>query len=267
MNIFEFRDYKDFVSHWLKDHPKAGRGQLKKMADHLRVSTTLISQVLRADKHFSLETAAEITEYLSLNEKESEYFLLLVEHQRAGAFRLKKILLKKIDREQQAGTQLQNRIAKDRELTDEEKMQFYSSWMFSAIRILSALPEIKNAKSVSERLHLPLGIVNEAVHFLIEKNLCKMENNKLTYGSYRTHIGKDSPFVVKHHQNWRLKGFQSMELRRDEDLFFTQPMALSKEAAEKIRLLLPGIIQDLHAISGPSESETVRCLNIDFFEY
>ncbi len=94
-----------------------------------------------------------------------------------------------------------------------------------------------------------------------------MENNKLSYGPHRTHIGKDSPFVVKHHQNWRIKGFQSMELRRDEDLFYTEPMALSREAAEKVRLMLPGIIEEILAIIGPSESEEVRCLNIDWFEY
>lgn len=267
MKVFEFRDYKQFLKLWLKEHPKGGRGQLKKMALHLRVSTTLLSQVLKADKHFSLETAAEIAEYVGLSEKESEYFLLLVEHQRAGSFKLKKILDKKIEREQQAGSQLQNRLKQDRQLTDEEKMQFYSSWMYSAIRLLSALPEMINAKTISERLNIPLGVVNNVVNFLLEKNLCVIENNKLTYGSFRTHVGKDSPFVVKHHQNWRLQGFHSMELRRDEDLFFTQPMALSREAAEKIRLMLPGIIEEIHAISGPSDSEVVRCINIDWFEY
>ncbi|RYZ72912.1 MAG: DUF4423 domain-containing protein [Proteobacteria bacterium] len=114
---------------------------------------------------------------------------------------------------------------------------------------------------------IPLGIVNDVVNFLLEKNLCKIENNKLTYGTFRTHIGKDSPFVVKHHQNWRLKGFQNMELRRDEDLFFTYPMAISREVAEQIRMKLPRIIEDLQATIGPSESETTRCLNIDWFEF
>ena len=267
MKVFEFRDYKVFLDSWLKEHPKGGRGQLKKMADGLRVSTTLLSQVLRGDKHFSLETAAEITEYIGLNEKESEYFLLLVEHQRAGGFKLKKILEKKLEREQQAGAQLQNRLQNDRQLSDKEKMQFYSSWMYSGIRLLSALPDIDDAKSISDRLNIPLRTVNEVIQFLIEKNLCAIKDNKLTFGAYRTHIGKDSPFVIKHHQNWRIKGFQSMELRRDEDLFFTQPMALSLEAAEKIRLMLPGIIEQIHAISGPSESEVVRCISIDWFEY
>ena len=267
MKVFEFKDYKLFMKAWLKDQPKAGRGQIKKMADHLRVSTTLLSQVLRAEKHFSLETAAEITVYLELNEKEAEYFLLLVEHQRAGGFRLKNILQKKLIREQQAGTQLVNRLSQDRNLNEVEKMQFYSSWMFSAIRILSALPEMTNAKAISERLQIPLHTVNAVIQFLLEKNLCILKNNKLSYGPLRTHIGKDSPFVVKHHQNWRIKGFHAMEQRRDEDLFFTQPMALSFEAAEKIRLMLPGFIEKMNAISGPSESEVVRCLSLDWFEY
>lgn len=267
MKVYEFKDYKEFLSLWLKEHPKGGRGQLKKMADYLRVSTTLLSQVLKGEKHFSLETAADITEYVGLNEKETEYFLLLVEHQRAGGHKLRKILEKKLEREQQAGAQLQNRLHKDRELTDNEKMQFYSSWMYSGIRLLSALPDMTDANVISERLNIPLGTVHQIIHFLLEENLCVMKDNKLTYGTYRTHVGKDSPFVVKHHQNWRLKGFQSMEQRRDEDLFFTQPMALSAAAAEKIRLMLPGIIEQVHAIGGPSESEVVRCINIDWFEY
>lgn len=267
MKVFEFRDYKRFLNEWIQQQPKSGRGQIRRMADHLRVSSTLLSQVLKDEKHFSLETAAELTDYIGLNDKESEFFLLLIEHQRAGAFKLKQILSKKLDREQQAGSQLQNRLKKDRQLTDEEKMQFYSSWMYSGVRLLSAIPEFNNAKIISERLNVPLSLINSVIQFLLENNLCVIKDSKLTYGTYSTHIGKDSPFVVKHHQNWRLKGFQSMELRRDEDLFFTQPMALSYEAAEKIRLMLPGIIEELHAIAGPSESETVRCINLDWFEY
>ncbi len=266
MKVFEFKDYKEFLNQWIQEQARGGHGQIRKMATHLRVSTSLLSQVLKSDKHLSLETAAELTDYLGLNEKESEYFLLMIEHQRAGAFKLKKILEKQLNRAQQQASQLENRLQKDRPLTDEEKMQFYSSWLYSATRILSALPDVNNAKAVSERLNIPLTIANGIVQFLLEKNLCTIKAHKLTYGAYRTHVGKDSPFVVKHHQNWRLRGFQNMELRRDEDLFFTQPMALSFAAAEKIRLMLPGIIEQIHSITGPSESETARCLNIDWFD-
>ncbi len=261
MKVFEFKNYKDFLKSWLKEQPKSGRGQLKKIAEHLRVSTTLLSQVLKNEKHFSLESAVEICEFLCLNEKETEYFILLVEHQRAGSHKLKKVFEKKIISEQKTSSQLQNRIQKDRQLTDSEKMEFYSSWLYSAARLLTALPDIQNSKDLSNRLNVPLNLVNSIV------NLCIIKDKKLTFGPFRTHIEKDSPFVVKHHQNWRIQGFRSMEMRRDEDLFYTQPMALSLEAAEKIRLMLPGIIEEIGIISGPSNSEVVRCLNIDWFEY
>lgn len=267
MKIYEFKDYKKYLNTWIRSQEKGGRGQIKRMSEHLRVSTTLLSQVIKGEKHFSLETAAELTKFLGLNEKETEYFLLLIEHQRAGAFRLKQILSKRIDREQAEASKIIKRLKHDRDLSDEEKMQFYSSWIYSGIRILSALPEMNHAKILSEKLNLPLELVNNVVSFLVEHGLCNIKNGKLSYGLYRTHIGKDSPFVVKHHQNWRLKGFHSMELRREEDLFFTQPMALSRDAAEQIRLKLPGMIEEICGISGPSDSEVVRCINIDWFEY
>ena len=43
MKIFDYRDYKIYLAAWIKEQPKAGRGQLKKMADHLSISTTMIS--------------------------------------------------------------------------------------------------------------------------------------------------------------------------------------------------------------------------------
>ena len=252
---------------WIKIQPKAGRGQIKRISEHLGVSTTLVSQVLSDDKHFSLETAAEVTNYLCFNESESEYFLLLVDYERAGSFKLKKILEKKIEKEQREALQLVNRLGADRKLSTEDKMQFYSNWIYSGIRILSALPEAGSAKEISQKLNLPLHLTNEALDFLLQTGLCVKTNNRITFGPLRTHIGKDTPFVVKHHQNWRIKAFQSMELRRDADLHFTQPTAMSIEAAEKIRMMLPEMIENILNIAGPSESEVVRCFNLDWFDY
>lgn len=267
MKIFDFKNYKKYLSHYIENQPKGGRGQIKKMADHLNSSTTLVSQVLRGDKNFSLETAAELTDYLGLNEKESQYFINLVEIERAGSFKLKRLLAKKLEKEQLEELQLKNRLPSDRQFNNDEKMQFYSSWIYSGIRILSALPEAKNAKAISSALNLPLTQTNEAIKFLLNTGLCVEKSGRLTYGPQRTHIGHDSPFVNKHHQNWRIKAFHAMEKKTDKNLHFTQPMAMSVEAAEKIRVLLPEFIESILNISTPSESEVVRCLNIDWFDY
>jgi hypothetical protein len=36
-------------------------------------------------------------------------------------------------------------------------------------------------------------------------------------GPKLTHVGADSPFVIKHHQNWRLKGFNQMTQKGEQD--------------------------------------------------
>lgn len=265
MKIYEFLDYKNYINTWILNQPKGGRGQIKSMASFLRVSTTLLSQVLKGDKHFSLETAAELTEYFGFDENESEYFLLMLDHQRAGSHKLKKLLERKLKKEQEKASDLKNRIKKTRELTDQDKMTFYSSWHYSGFRLMSALPDMNDVTSIAQRLNVNMTTANRVMEFLIETGLCKINQGKITYGDLLTHVGNDSPFVVKHHQNWRIKGFSEMENRSSKNLFYTFPMALSDEATEQIRLLLPGIIEQVKDIAAPSDSEQVRCLNIDWF--
>ena len=267
MDIFEYNEYKNFLRDWVKEHPRGGRGQLRKMAAEVNVSTTLLSQVLNGDKHLSLETAAEVADYIGLSGPELEYFILMIEHERAGAFKLRNILEKKLQREQSLGLQLKYKRRTQKELTDAEKMTFYSSWIYSGIRLLSAIPQFSTSEAISTKLHLPLSQVNQIVDFLVSTGLCTRQGSKISYGTQFTHVEKDSPFVIKHHQNWRLKGFQKMELRREEDFFHTHSMALSKEAAEKIQQLLPRFIEQVISLAGPSSSEVVRCLSIDYFDF
>jgi uncharacterized protein (TIGR02147 family) len=96
MNIYEFHDYKKFFNGWVESLPKQGRGEYRRVSEKLSVSTTMVSQVFKGDKHLSLELASDLSDYLNLNEPETEYFFLLVEHARAGNFRLQQKLMRRI---------------------------------------------------------------------------------------------------------------------------------------------------------------------------
>src|SRR5262245_25508125 len=89
MNIFRFDDYKDYAQARLKRMPHQGRGQLKKIAAHLRVPPSAISQVLGGRRDFTLEQAHGIADYLGLDQRESEYFYWLVQKNRAGTDKLR----------------------------------------------------------------------------------------------------------------------------------------------------------------------------------
>ncbi|MCM2280353.1 MAG: TIGR02147 family protein [Bdellovibrionaceae bacterium] len=267
MSIFEFTDYKAFLKGWIAGRPKNGRGESTRMAHALGVSSTMVSQVLSGDRHLNLELADALADHLGLNEKEAEYMFLLVDYERAGTARLKARLRRRIEQAKKEAAVLANRIQKDKELSPEVMAVFYSSWLHSGIRNLSAVPGFNDVDTIAQRLTVPKAVVAQIVDFLLQHGLCVIENGKLTYGPSWTHIPATSPLIAKHHQNWRLRGFAKMDSRSDDDLFFTSPISLSVEAATEIRAMLPTMIERVQKIVRPSPSETIRCLNIDWFEY
>lgn len=267
MNIYEFLSYKQYLRAWLKALPKRGHGESRRISEALGVSTTMISQVLNGDKNFNLELASDLCDYLGLNEKETDYFFLLVEFERAGTQRLKQKLKKKIESLKVQASVLKDRLEKDKELSDHDKAVFYSSWVYSGIRNLIAIDDTLTIDSIAQRLQVPRNQIQKILDFLIETGLCELKHNKYAVGAKRTHLGNDSALVTKHHQNWRMQGFNKMIFAEDKNLFYTAPMSLSKQAADKIREELPAFIEKINKLVVDSDSEIVRCLNIDFFEY
>lgn len=266
-SIYDFNDYKAYFNAWVENQPKAGHGEYRRLAISLNVSTTMISQVFKGDKHLSLELASEICDYLRFNDEEADYFLLLVEYQRAGSQKLHKRLKRQVLLRQEKARKLENRVKAAKEMSDEVKNIFYSSWMYSGVRLLTGLEEMNNAAIIAERLSLPRNQVQKILDFLITNHLVLAEKTQLKMGPARTHIGSSSLLVNKHHQNWRLQGFSKMISPDEKNFFYTGPMSLSEEVAGKIRQELPSFIEKINAQIIPSPSEVVRCLNIDWFEY
>lgn len=263
-SIYDHTDYRNFLTTWIKNHGGQAKGLQGQLARSARISSSMISLILKGEKNLSLEQAADIADYLGLSEPETDYFYLLVEFARAGSSKLRAQLLKRIKNQRQ---KLSHRITQNTELSDEIKAIYYSSWIYSGVRNLIATPGDHTTQSLAARLNLPANVIGRTLEFLVQHGLCKIKNGQLTYGPQKTHVTADSPFVQKHHQNWRVQGFHAMESRSDSNLFFTSPMSLSKEAAETIHQLLPKVVQEIMSISGPSESEVVYCFNMDWFKY
>ena len=94
--IFEASDYRGYLKEYLLKLPKQGFGEGKRMAKHLGVSSTFISQVLGGGKQLSLEQAQELSEYLGHSELEADYFFHLVQMDRAGTAKLKRLFQQKL---------------------------------------------------------------------------------------------------------------------------------------------------------------------------
>lgn len=265
--IFTYNDYKKYFNAWVEQQPKSGYGEYRRVAQALHLSTTMVSQVFKADKHLSMEMAADLCDYLNLSDDEADYFLLLVEHQKAGSFKLRAKLERQIKKAQEKAAKLESKVKKDIELSDNDKTIYYSSWVFQAVRLLTDIDDFSDADEIAQRLNLPKNLIQKVIQFLLETNLCKREKSLLKMGPATTHIQAKSPMVSRHHLNWRLRGHQQMIFNDEKNFFVTAPMVLSQEVAEKLRQELPQLVQSIISEIGPSKSEVVRCLNIDYFEF
>ena len=267
-SIYSFDDYKKFIHAWLETLPRKGYGESRKIAEHLGVSTTMISQIFNGEKHLSLEMAAELAEYLGLSGDETAHFYLLVQYQRAGSHKLRKSLLEKIKETQKRVQELEKRIKAKDGFPSEVINEFYSSWAYAGTWGLIALEQYHSPEALAERLHLPVAKVKRILDFFLREKMAEYADGKLRLTSASVHIGKGSPFLTKHHTNWRLRAVDQLTYHdRASDLFFSGPLHLSQELADQIREELPAFIESIIKRVVPSPSEVVRCLNIDWFDY
>jgi uncharacterized protein (TIGR02147 family) len=239
----------------------------RKIALHLDISSTMVSQIFKGDKQLSLEMAFEICSFLQLENSEVDYFLLLVELQKAGSHKLKKHYHLRIKEFQNQQKTMESRIKSDLVLDQEQKEIFYSNWIYSATRMLTGLPEFQELNKIAHRLQTQEKTMIQIIEFLIKNNLCIKKNNKIQQGPAKTFIPASSPLTQRHHSNWRLLGMQKMFPVNEQNLFYTCPMSISKKVADEIRKELPTFIEQISKKVLDSDSEVVRCLNIDWFEF
>lgn len=265
VSIYNFDDAKSFLMAHFQALPKRGRGQALRLAQHLRVHTTLVSQVLGGRKVFTLEQAADVAEFVGLTEPEGEFLLLLVQRERAGGAALREALGRQIRQRREAAKQLVARLKSDVKLKEEERAVFYSDWVFSAVRQLSAIPGFDSTEKIADYLGLSRARVKEVVDFLLATGLCVERSGRLAVGPQSTHLEASSPWVRVHHGNWRQKAMERVNDGKPSQLHYSAPMTLSARDAARLREMIVKFLESVDKLVEPSPSEELHCLNIDWF--
>ncbi len=266
-SIFIYLEYRKWIENYLKSLPRKGRGQLTRLAEHLRCNTTAISQVMSGSRGFSDEQALEAAQFFGLIGLEQEYFLILVQADRAGSAVLKLHLQAKLQHLKEQALELKNRVQTDRKMNEEERTVFYSNWLYSGIRLFSSLGSGKSLEEVCEKFHLTRIRAQEILKFLVMTGLCSESKGLYTMGYQSTFVEQSSPHYVKHFTNWRLRAIAASEQKNTEDFLITAPMSLSQEDFDQIREALMQTLKSVLAKVKDSKEERVACLNIDFFKF
>ncbi len=265
MNVFEQDDYKETLKLIVRNRGQAQRGLYRKIAEHLGVHATLVSQILSGTKDFSEEQMLSVCQFLGISKLESQYLLTLLKIERAGSFQLKALYTEmKLDLRKKS-LRVSERVQKDRELTESEKAIFYSSWIYSAVQVFTTLEKEIRFEDVCTRFQLEPAKAREVLDFLEEKQLIKNKTGRFLPGSVSTHLESTSPFIVKHHTNWRLKAIQAAENLSEQELLYSGNMSISRKDFALLREEMTQVIQRFLKVVKDSPAEEIAQFNLDLF--
>lgn len=263
--FIDHEDYRSALRARIQSMPSRGHGQLTKIARHLGVHPTLITQILNGAKNLSPEHALLIAEYLGLGEFETETLLLLVELDRAGHHKLKARIHTRLGKLREQNQLPQARMTKHKVLPEQDRALFYSNWFYSAVRLLAGVENYQSVDKIASGLGLERKLVQMTVEFLLRTGLLLQEKGRFRLGPQRAYLPANSALVSRHHTNWRLKAIENFDRLTAQELAFTGPISISRKDFSEAKKILLRALEEISTLVEKSKEEVVGCMNLDLF--
>lgn len=268
-SIYQFSDPVEIINVYVSELPEGRRrGAYHRLAEAAGIFPSYLSQILKGDRQLNLDQGQFMADHMNLSYQEKRFFLLTVEYGRAQTKALKQFLKTEMDLVRAERNQLSQRVKGDEfKVSSKDLAKFYSSWVYSAVRLLTVLPGMRSAAAIAEHLRMSEPEIKEILDFLVQAGFCVIEKGQFQIGPVHTHLPHQSPFVSSHHSTWRNKAIEHFPfLQAQTELSYTLAVTLSKEDVLKVRQLLLDSIKKVREISDPSPAENLYTLNLDWFE-
>lgn len=266
ISVYEYKDYKQFILDWMSQAPQQGRGMRKALAEAIGCQMAFITHVLSGDYHLSLEQSEACTRWIGLDDGESEFFLLLVQFERAGTKGLKNLIRRQLSvrREQQAV--LKKRVNITETVSLEDQMIYYSSWHYAAIHMAVLNPSINTVEGLQKYFQLPATRLLQILDFLTTRGFIVKERDRFKVAKPVLHLELKSHLLPQHHSHWRLKAIDAIASRGHENLHYSGVISLSQDDYEWVREKLSQLLKEIVDRLANSPDERLACLNFDWFQ-
>lgn len=242
------------------------RGQLTRAATALGCQRSYLSRVLSESMHLTADHAFNLARFLKLNEEERNYFLALVELERAASPEYRQHWQRRLQELRRANDSIRERTKRQALSAEPLNATYFSSYLASAIHFMTAIPELQTSKALMTRLNVKEEIVLLHLEQLQAQNLVEKVRGRWTFKSGEFHLDKSSPLVVLHHQNWRTRAVLDAQDPANESIHFTAVQTMSRETALTIKSLLLNFIAEANRLAGPSPAEDCLALTCDLFQ-
>jgi uncharacterized protein (TIGR02147 family) len=265
-SIYEHTDYKAYLRALIKKSEE--RGFSTRLAEAAGCQKSYFSSSLSGKSHLLPEHIHGIANYLKLPSEEVDYFILILDYQRANGPTYRKFVLNKIHEKQNAWKDISNRLKRNSLVPtqdDANVQNYYSHYLYAVLHIAVSIPQLQTTKSLSQYLALPENVIQNYLLQLEMMGLVQKSESKWSWKSGDLHLSKDSPWIQTHHNNWRLQAMTNATLRHPESLHFSSVQSLSRKDLEALRYQMLRWIEEYRNTTGPSDPEELICFNLDLF--
>lgn len=270
ISVYSYINYKEIILDWINHPANKKSGARKNLADALSCQTPFISHVLNGDYHFSPEQADACAQWMGLSEVDSNYFLLLVLWARAATKSLKTNLFKQIQKLRDDETVLKKKMKIKDGLSPENQSIYYSHWHYSAIHMALLIKELQTIEAIKEHFKISQKRLVSIIDFLIQIQLVGEKSGRLVVLKPMIHLEKESPLLIQHHTNWRLRAVESIQQNTSNSqttqLNYSGTMSLEAEDFDWMKQKLSNLLKEVSEKIKDSKDEKLICFNFDCFE-
>lgn len=264
MLVFESADHFEFLRERLGGNA-APRGIKTRFAKALLVQPAYLSQVLARKYSLSLEQADFANQFFDHDSDEADFFLALVSRDRAGTPSLRRHFELQLKTLVKKRLQVTERIGRKAQVSEEAKGIYYSSWLYSAVRVSCTIPQLRTRQAIADKLNMPPEVIGKVLDFLVANQILEKKETRYEPRESWTSLDKESPHIIKHHTNWRNQAIQHLEAQTDQDLhysgIFSLDLATALRAKDRFLDFLSKQVKDFET----APEEDLFSVGVDLF--
>jgi len=268
MSILDCERYRAVLEQKIQDHEHV-RGYKSILARNAGIHQSYLSQVLSGAAELTLDQAAKLASFWSLNEQESEYFILLVSRDKSTSSELTELLNRRISavrgRREKTGRGDQESV-KINLLTQEKSIRYYSRWYYPAIHILLTIPGFQTPRAISERMDLPLPDVETALAELAGLGLIQKQKGRWSVVGEHTATPSRGVMSPVQQMNWLQRAIFDVQNEGADSTHLNMIASLNRRDLQKVRAIMVEAFERVrHVVSESKNEDEMIALTISVF--
>lgn len=265
MSVFDFNSYKLFLKDVIV---KMKRPRLMTdLAKAAGCNRTYLSQVLSGKSNLTADHIVNLATTLSMDEDESDFFLLLLLKDRSVNASAEKKLQERIERarvQRLKYIKRQDPHLKPIRATDSGLLRYQSDWRYAAATFLTFLPHTQTIPSITERLGLSMSETSRLLHELVGMKIIRQQGERYINSGSVLERPSTGPMADLYHKTWRSRVID--RIGRSDGIHISLTLAVSERDAVTLRKNILNFINTNRKMvydSKPKEETYAYCC--DFF--